>query len=159
MLSVNDEAPDFTATLSDGSDFRLSEYRDKKNVVLYFYPKDFSLGCTKQASLFTEEYAGLQQYNCEIFGVSYDAMDRHAEFIRAYRLPFRLISDADKAIARLYDVTRFGGYLPFVKRVSYVIDTNGTIRNVIHHEFRMENHVAEIRQTLQNIQHERIDAE
>jgi len=151
MLSINSPAPDFTAETTDGTPIRLSDFKNKKNVVLYFYPKAFSPGCTKQASQFRDAYEDLMDLNCEIIGVSYDGASRNEEFKTSTRLPYHLISDKDKSIARLFEVTRFGGYLPFVKRVTFIIDTDGIIRNIIHHEFNIDNHVQQVRATLHQL--------
>jgi len=151
MLSVNEPAPDFLAEITDGTSFRLSDLKNRKNIVLFFYPKAFSSGCTKQACLFRDVYDELSNLNCEIIGVSYDAANRNRDFKTAYRLPYHLISDNDKSIARLFGVTRFGGFLPFVKRVTFVIDTGGIIRNVIHHEFNIDKHFEQAHLTLQKI--------
>lgn len=151
MLSINEPVPDFLAETADGSSFRLSDFKNKKNVVLFFYPKAFSSGCTKQACQFRDVYDELSNLNCEIIGVSYDAANRNRDFKTAHRLPYHLISNNDKSIARLFGVTRFGGFLPFVKRVTFVIDTGGIIRNVIHHEFNINKHIEQARLTLQNI--------
>lgn len=151
MLAIDDLAPDFRAETSDGTTFRLSDYKNKNNIVLFFYTKDFSPICTKQACQFRDEYEYIKGLNCEIIGVSYDSIDRHREFKKANRLPYHLVSDQAKNIARKYEVTRFGGYLPFVKRVTYVIDKSGMIRNAIHHEFNIVRHVQAVRNTLREI--------
>ncbi len=151
MLSINKPAPDFTAETTDGTSIRLSDFKNKKNVVLFFYPKAFSPGCTKEACQFRDAYEDLLNLNCEIIGVSYDGASRNEDFKASNRLPYYLISDKDKSIARMFEVTRFGGYLPFVKRVTFVIDTEGIICNIIHHEFNIDNHVYHVRATLNKI--------
>jgi thioredoxin-dependent peroxiredoxin len=151
MLQINDVAPDFQAETADGTTIKLSDYRNKKNVILYFYPKDFSLRCTQQACQFRDEFETLQKFDCEMIGISFDTPDSHSNFKKQNRLQYQLISDPDKSIARLFGVLRFGGYVPFVKRVTFVIDKSGIIKNVIHHEFIIANHVQEVRKTLERI--------
>lgn len=148
MLQINDTVPDFRAETSDGATIQLSDYREKKNVILFFYPKAFSPACTKQACQFRDDYETLQSNECEIIGISFDNPDKHTQFKDANRLPYHLISDTDKSIARAYGVMRLGGFLPFVKRATFVIDKFGVIRNVIHHEYNITNHIKEVRTTL-----------
>jgi thioredoxin-dependent peroxiredoxin len=155
MLKLRTEAPDFSAQTSDGVLFTLSRYRNEKHVVLFFYPKDFSPPCTRQACQFRDNYEVLRSFNCLLIGISYDPPEKHAIFIRTHGLPYPLISDIDKSIARLYDVMRLGGYLPFIKRVTYVIDMNGIIRNVIHREYNILNHIELVKQTLRDLEAER----
>jgi thioredoxin-dependent peroxiredoxin len=154
MVPTHTVAPDFKVVTSDGKRITLSEFRGKKNVVLFFYPKDFSPTCTKQACLFRDSYEELREFNCELIGVSYDTSEEHAQFKEAYRLPFHLVSDTDKSLARLYGVARFGGFMSFIKRVTFVIDTEGIIRDVIHHEFIIGNHIQAVRETLRKMQRE-----
>ena len=155
MLQLNTEAPDFTAKTSDNSLFTLSAYRNDNHVALFFYPKDFSPSCTRQVCQFRDSYDTLRTYNCQLVGISYDAPEKHAAFIRTYNLPYRLISDIDKSIAGLYEVMRFGGFLSFIKRVTYVIDMKGIIRNVIHREYNVTPHVELVMETIRNLEAER----
>jgi thioredoxin-dependent peroxiredoxin len=151
MLSINDAAPDFEAITCDGARIKLSEFRNKKNIVLFFYLKNFSPSCTTQVRQFRDEYSQLQNLDCEIIGISYDDSGSQSKFKSLNKLPYHLISDRNKTLAHKYDVTRFGGFLPFVKRVTYVIDKSGAIRNVIHREFNVSNHLVEVRKTLHTI--------
>lgn len=151
MLTINDKAPDFSAETADRGKITLSEFKNKKNVVLFFYPKAFSSVCSNQACRFRDAYEELTGYDCEIIGVSFDSIDTQNEFKTTHRLPYHIISDSDKAIAEAYEVMRFGGYLPFVKRITFVIDKNGIIRNVIHHEFNISRHTLEVKKTLDAI--------
>jgi thioredoxin-dependent peroxiredoxin len=148
MLTINDTAPDFSAETVDGEIITLSEFKNKKNVILFFYSKAFSLVCSNQVCRFRDAYEELIGYSCEIIGVSFDSIDTQSEFKTTLRLPFHIISDSDKKIAGAYEVMRFGGYLPFVKRVTFVIDKDGIIRNIIHHEFNISRHTIEAKKTL-----------
>jgi peroxiredoxin Q/BCP len=140
---VGTPAPQFEGTLSSGNSFSLKDFKGEKSVVLYFYPKDFTSGCTQQACSLRDNYADISALGAAIFGVSSDDDSSHTRFSSAYNLPFPLISDPSKRIASLYGVTRWGGLLPS-RRVTFVIDREGIIRSVIHHELRIGKHVEEI---------------
>src|SRR5512135_2710696 len=126
MLSVGSQAPDFTAPLDDGSQFHLADYRGTKNVVLYFYPADFTPGCTREACAFRDNYDKISTYDAIIVGVSSDDEARHTGFREKHNLQFPLIADPGREVAQRYDAK---GILPFVKpRVTYVIDKQGIVR-------------------------------
>ncbi len=149
MLAVGSIAPDFDATLDDGSTFRLSEQRGQKNVVLYFYPKDFSAGCTRQACSFRDSYASLRELDAIIVGVSQDTPASHELFKREHRLEYPLISDADGRLADLYDVRSI---LPLIRpRITYVIDKQGVIERAMRHDLLIGKHLAEVREALESI--------
>jgi peroxiredoxin Q/BCP len=149
VLAIGTPAPDFTARLDDGSEFRLSVQRGGKNVVLYFYPKDFSQGCTKQACSFRDSYAALQAYDALIVGVSRDSESSHASFKREHGLSFPLISDADGRLSELYDVK---SVLPLVRpRVTYVIDKQGVIRSAFRHDLAIGRHLSDTLAALEDL--------
>jgi peroxiredoxin Q/BCP len=145
--SVGDRAPDFKATLSTGEQIMLEDYRGKQRVVLYFYPRDFTAGCTKQACSFRDSYDEFEGLNAVVIGISADSPSSHDRFVETYRLPFPLISDAERTIARLYGVTRPLPFLP-TKRVTFVIDMEGVIRSVIRNPLAMRKHMEESLQVL-----------
>ena len=151
LLSIGMRAPDFASTLSDGRPFKLSDYRGKSPVVLFFYPADFSSGCTEQACAFRDIYSEMRQTGAVLFGISRDGDSTHARFSETYMLPYSLISDGNGAIGKAYGVERFGGWMPLSKRVTYVIDTEGIIRAAIHHEILMHRHVEDVREALNAI--------
>lgn len=124
-LSVGTDAPAFTAKDSDGKTVSLSDFAGK-TVVLYFYPKDDTPGCTKQAQSFRDNYTEYQGKDMVVLGVSTDDEASHKLFKEKYGLPFQLLVDTDKTITKAYDVDG-GGY---AKRVTYVIDGNGKITHV-----------------------------
>ena len=141
MLQLGTPAPDFTARLDDGSEFRLAALRGEKNVVLYFYPKDFSQGCTRQACSFRDSYAAVQAYDAVIVGVSRDSEASHASFKREHGLSFSLISDGDGGLSELYEVK---SVLPPVRpRVTYVIDKQGVIRSAFRHDVAIGRHLSD----------------
>ncbi len=124
-LTVGMDAPAFTAKDTNGNTVSLSDFAGK-TVVLYFYPKDDTPGCTKQAQSFRDTYAEYQGKEMVVLGVSMDDEASHIKFTEKYGLPFQLLADTDGAITKAYDVEG-GGY---AKRVTYVIDSNGKITHV-----------------------------
>lgn len=142
MLAVGTPAPDFTATLDDSSTFHLADYRGEKNVVLYFYPRDFTRGCTKEACSLRDNYAGIEGRGAIIVGVSSDGVDAHLSFRDHYRLPFPLIADPERKIIALYDARGIVKWL--TARVTYVIDKEGVIRAAFHHELLIGRHTTKI---------------
>lgn len=142
-LKVGDEAPDFEATASDGRKIHLRDYRGKKNVVLYFYPKDFTKVCTAEACGFRDLTSdGAVGDKAEVIGVSGDGVDSHEQFVAKHRLNFPLISDKDRSISRKYEVTgMLVDLLKISKRITYVIDRQGKIVAVIDGFFTADAHV------------------
>ncbi|NES74237.1 MAG: peroxiredoxin [Okeania sp. SIO2D1] len=124
-LSVGTKAPEFTVKDTNGSTVSLSDFAGK-TVVLYFYPKDDTPGCTKEAQSFRDNYAEYQGKDMVVLGVSMDDEASHKAFTEKYGLPFQLLADVDGAITKAYDVEG-GGYS---KRVTYIIDSTGSISHV-----------------------------
>lgn len=124
-LKVGMDAPAFTAKDSDGNTVSLSDFAGK-TVVLYFYPKDDTPGCTKQAQSFRDNYTEYQGKEMVVLGVSTDDEASHKLFKEKYGLPFQLLADSDGTITKAYDVDG-GGY---AKRVTYIIDASGKITHV-----------------------------
>lgn len=153
LLPVGSVAPDFSATLGTGESFSLRDYSGKKNVVLFFYPKDFTSGCTAQVCSFRDNYDELLQNEAMVVGVSYDSEATHRAFIEKHRLPFPLISDKGKSISRMYGTAdRLGGLISGAKRVTYVIDKEGIIRRVLHHEILIQKHIEGVLESLGEIE-------
>ena len=145
-LKVGDPAPDFTLPDRNGRQIRLSDYRGKKPVVLYFYPKDDTPGCTKEACTFRDQYEDFKDAGAEVIGVSSDSGESHARFADKYRLPFVLLSDRDGSVRRQYGVKATLGILP--GRVTFVIDEDGVVRHVFNSQLQATQHVAEARTAL-----------
>ena len=124
-LSVGTDAPQFTAKDTNGNTVSLSQFAGK-TVILYFYPKDDTPGCTRQAQSFKAAYDEYTAKDIVVLGVSRDDEESHQKFTEKYGLPFQLLADVDGAITQAYDVDG-GGY---AKRVTYVIDSNGKISHV-----------------------------
>ncbi len=122
-LKVGDPAPNFTAAASDGSQVELKSVIGKAPIVLYFYPMDDTPGCTKEACSLRDHFAAFRKLDATVYGISYDSIDSHKKFIAKYNLPFVLLSDKDRAIAKLY-----GAYgMLFAKRMTFVVDKSGKI--------------------------------
>lgn len=150
--SVGDMAPDFEAANGEGELVRLSDYHGKKDVVLYFYPKDNTPGCTAEACAFRDRYELITGLGAEVIGISSDSSASHKAFAEQYALPFPLVSDQGGAIRKRFNVPPSLGILP--GRVTYVIDKQGVIRHIFTSQLNMEQHVAEALKTLDALQTE-----
>ena len=130
MLEVGIKAPDFSLPDQNGKIHRLSEYRSQK-VILYFYPKDMTGGCTSQACNFRDRYPQFQEKGAVVLGVSKDSVASHKRFEEKYGLPFTLLSDEEKTVIQAYDVWKekknYGKVSMGVVRTTYLIDENGVI--------------------------------
>lgn len=145
-LNTGDKAPLFEGKDQDGKVVKLSDYKGKK-VVLYFYPKDDTPGCTAQACNLRDNYDALLKANYVVLGVSSDDEKSHQKFIKKYNLPFTLIADPDKIINEQYGVwqekTNFGKTYMGTVRTTFVIDENGVIEEIIS-KVTTENHTEQI---------------
>lgn len=132
-LAIGDQAPDFETLTDGGETVKLSDYRGRK-VVLYFYPKDDTPGCTKQACGFRDRYTEIEERDAVVLGVSPDAQSSHQKFKTKYDLPFTLLVDQDHAIAELYGVwgekSMYGKTYMGILRSHFVIDAEGKIVDV-----------------------------
>jgi peroxiredoxin Q/BCP len=127
-VKTGDQAPDFEGPTSDGSRLGLKDFAGKKNVVLYFYPKDDTPGCTREACSFRDNLQSIRGMGAEIVGVSLDSIQSHDRFAKKYTLPFPLISDKDKRIATAYGVLKDLGLS--TNRVTFIIDKNGKVAKI-----------------------------
>jgi peroxiredoxin Q/BCP len=151
-VKVGDKAPDFTLPSQMGDNVTLSEFFGKKNVVLYFYPKDESRGCTKEACSFRDSYDVLTSLGAEVLGVSSQSIESHKSFVTHYGLPFILLSDVDHEVRRLYGVPSTLGIIQ--GRVTYIIDKRGIVRHVFSSQVHPELHVEEAIKVLKEIDKE-----
>lgn len=122
-LKVGDPAPNFTALATMGSSVELKKIIGQAPIVLYFYPKDDTPGCTKEACSLRDNFAAFRKLNAAVYGISYDTIESHQKFIAKFNLPFPLISDHDHVIAKLYGADG----LLFAKRMTFVVDKTGRI--------------------------------
>jgi thioredoxin-dependent peroxiredoxin len=151
-VKVGDKAPDFTLHSQMGDNVALSEFFDKKNIVLYFYPKDETAGCTKEACTFRDNYEELTKLGAEVLGVSGQSVESHQSFATHYGLPFILLSDQDNKVRELYGVPSTMGIIP--GRVTYIIDKKGIVRHIFNSQTQAPRHVEEAKKTLMEIEKE-----
>ena len=145
-LKVGDPAPDFTALSSADAPVHLKDEIGKAPIVLYFYPKDDTPGCTAEACGLRDNFTAFRKLNAIVYGVSYDSVESHQKFIEKYKLPFRLISDKDKGIAKAYGADG----LLYAKRMTFVIDKTGKIA-WINPAVDPTTHSAELEKVLQRL--------
>lgn len=134
MLEVGTKAPDFTLNNKEGNPVSLSDFLGKK-VVLYFYPKDNTPGCTRQACAFAGAYEGFRQKNVEVIGISRDSVASHVRFAEKYSLPFILLSDPDRVAIEAFGVWQekklYGKVSMGVVRTTFIIDEEGRITAIM----------------------------
>jgi peroxiredoxin Q/BCP len=148
-VEVGDKAPDFTLRAQDGADISLKDFLGKKNVVLYFYPKDDSVVCTKEACSFRDSYKAFTDAGAEVLGVSSDKEKSHSKFADKHHLPFKLLSDSDGSVRKLYGVPKTLKMVP--GRVTYVIDKSGIVRLTFNSQINAEKHVEEALRVLKEL--------
>lgn len=146
-LEIGDDAPIFEGVADDGSKFVLSDVVGKSNIVLYFYPKDFTAGCTKEACSFRDIWDRAASLGATVVGVSSDNQETHAKFKKEHSLQFTLVSDSNKSIRKLYGAT--GTLIP--PRVTFIIDKSGKIRNIFNSQINISKHIEESLNTLEEI--------
>lgn len=146
-LKIGDEAPDFTLTTEDeNTEITLKKLRGKK-IILYFYPKDDTPGCTKESCDFRDNFAAFKQLGAEIFGISKDGIKSHNKFKEKYSLPFSLLVDANADVCEAYGVINkkslFGKTFLGIQRSTFLIDEDGVIRGVWR-KVKVPGHVEEV---------------
>ena len=150
MLNINDRAPDFTLKDKNGVDVALSDFRGKR-VVLYFYPKDNTPGCTRQACAFAGLYNEFEKRGVEVIGISRDGIQSHIRFAEKYNLPFVLLSDPELEAIKAYGVwqeKKLYGKVSFgVVRTTFIIDENGNIEKIMP-KVKPDTNAAEILSSL-----------
>ena len=150
MLGVGEKIPDFEATTTQGDRIKYSDFVGKRNLVLFFYPKDDSPGCTREACYFRDTKDEFEKRNAVILGVSLDTETSHQKFQEKHNLNFLLISDKKKELSQMFGVLRLGGLL-LLKRVTFIIDKDNIIRKVIHSETDMHTHIDTALKTLDSL--------
>ena len=142
-IKIGEQAPDFVLKNQDGQDISLSDFRGK-NIMLYFYPKDLTPGCTTQACDFRDRYENFKDLNTVILGVSPDPIERHQKFIEKHSLPFHLLADEDHQIAQIYGVWQlkkmFGREFYGIVRSTFIIDREGNLQKEFRN-VRVKGHV------------------
>ena len=151
MLKVGDKAPDFTLKSDSGKKVFLSQFIGKKEVVLYFYPKDNTPGCTKEACSFRDSLSAFSNKNTEVLGVSPDSVKSHQNFIQKQNLNFTLLSDPDHEVAEAYgawgEKSLYGKKYMGILRTTFIIGKDGKIKRVFE-KVKPEGHAEEILNTL-----------
>ena len=151
-IKEGNKAPDFTAIDQDGEKVKLSSFRGEKNVVLYFYPKDMTPGCTTQACDFRDQHKKFK--NTVILGVSIDSTERHQKFIAKYDLPFTLIADIDKKVVQKYGIWQekklYGKTFMGIVRTTFIIDKTSTIQKIFP-KVKVRTHIEDVLSALKEI--------
>jgi thioredoxin-dependent peroxiredoxin len=151
-IQVGEKAPDFTLPAQNGAQVRLRDRLGERVVVLYFYPKDETSGCTAEACAFRDSYEVFAEAGAEVIGVSSDSVDKHAAFAEHHKLPFTLVSDDKGQIRKSYGVPSLLGVVP--GRVTYVIDRTGTVRHVFNSMTNIGRHVNDALDVVKKLQAE-----
>ena len=151
-VQVGDKAPDFTVPSQSGEQVRLQDRLGERVVVLYFYPRDNTSGCTAEACAFRDSHEVFTEAGAEVIGVSSDSAERHAAFAGQHNLPFTLLSDQGGRVRRQYGVPAVLGLLP--GRVTYVIDRQGTVRHVFNSMININQHVGDALEVVRQLQAE-----
>jgi peroxiredoxin Q/BCP len=146
-LKVGDKAPSFESVSDDDAKFSLGDYLGKTNIVLYFYPKDMTPGCTAEACGFRDRWDRIVSLGATVFGISAQSTQSHREFKKEHHLPFMLLSDPQNEIRKLYGAT--GLLVP--PRVTFVIDKQGVIRFIFNSQLNITKHVSDALQTLETL--------
>ena len=148
-LGPGDPAPDFTLNDQDGKPVRLADFKGHKSVVVYFYPKDDTPGCTKESCSFRDHFAAFTDAGAEVIGISSDSEASHRRFKDKYKLPFTLLADVGGKVRAQFKVPRSAGILP--GRVTYVIDKQGIIRHAFSSQLDVTRHVEEAEGVLRKL--------
>jgi len=143
-LLEGEVAPAFTLTSNDGRTISLADYKGKKNVILYFYPKDDTPGCTKQACTFRDDINAFKTADTEILGVSTDTVKSHQKFVDKFQLNFPLLSDDKKEVTKSYGALGFTGS---AKRMTFLIDKNGILKKIVA-KVKVDGHSKELQEEL-----------
>lgn len=149
-VKEGDRVPDFSLPSQSGEMVNIQDFVGKKAVVLYFYPKDDTPGCTAESCAFRDSYEVFQQAGAEVIGISGDSADSHHKFAAKHQLPFTLLSDAGNQVRKLFGVPSTLGLLP--GRVTYIIDQQGIVRKIFNSQFNFKGHIEAALKTLQEIQ-------
>jgi peroxiredoxin Q/BCP len=148
-IKIGDAAPDFSLPDKSGSTINLKDFHGQKSVVLYFYPKDDTPGCTIESCAFRDQYEVFKAAGAEVIGVSGDSPESHQKFANKYNLPFILLSDKGDQVRKQYGATTAFGFIP--GRITYVIDQAGVVQYVFDSMFNFKGHVEEALKTLEKI--------
>lgn len=144
-VKIGDRAPNFTLQSSTGENISLSQFLGKKNVVLFFYPRNEGPTCCKEAEAFRDDYEAFKETNAEVIGISAQSVDSHKSFANHHNLPYILLSDADNKVRKLYGVS---STLGVPGRVTFVMDEEGIVKHVFVSQLHFNKHSKEALQAL-----------
>jgi peroxiredoxin Q/BCP len=140
MIQISDKCPDFQLPDATGKMIQISELIGKKKLVIYFYPKDDTPGCTKEACSFRDSYEDFKNFDCEVIGISSEDEQKHAAFASRHKLPFILLSDKDKVARKLFGVPgNLFGLIP--GRVTYIIGLDGIVKGIYNSQTNPLGHI------------------
>ena len=140
MIQIGDKCPDFQLQDATGKMIKISEFISKKKLVIYFYPKDDTPGCTKEACSFRDSYEDFKEFDCEVIGISSDDEQKHAAFASRHKLPFILLSDKDKVARKIFGVPgNLFGLIP--GRVTYIIGIDGIVKGIYNSQTNPLGHI------------------
>lgn len=149
-ISIGSKLPEFSLPDQDGIPLNIKELMGKNNLVIYFYPKDETPGCTKEACMFRDSYEVFKEFNAEVIGISADDQSSHKSFAENHRLPFILLSDENNEVRKLFGVpSDLLGLIP--GRVTYIIDKEGVVRHVFKSQMNAARHVDEALEILKKL--------
>ena len=148
-IAVGDKAPNFTLPSQSGTNITLSQFLGKSPVVVYFYPKDDTPGCTMEACQFRDEYQAFQDAGAAVIGISSDSVSSHQQFADKHNLPFVLLSDVKNEARNAFGVPNTLWVMP--GRVTYIIDKEGVVQNIFNNMLDAKAHVAEALKTVENL--------
>lgn len=146
-IRVGDPLPAFGGPLPEGGAWRSEDHAGRPRVV-FFYPRDFTGGCTREVCAFRDAYEEIRALGAEVVGVSRDSVESHGRFREAHRLPFPLLADVDGRLGRLFGTERLWGLLPIHQRKTFVAGADGVVRGVFRHELRFGRHAEDALQLL-----------
>ncbi|RFC55755.1 peroxiredoxin [Brumimicrobium aurantiacum] len=141
-IEVGDQCPLFSLKDQEGKAFNIEEVLGKENIIIYFYPKDDTPGCTKQACSFRDAFEDFTKADAKVIGISSDNEESHKKFAQKHQLPFTLLADTQKSVRKAFGVpTNLLGLIP--GRVTYVVDKKGIVQGVFNSQMKVEQHVDE----------------
>ena len=139
-IQIGDKCPNFSLPNQTGEKITISDYLGKQKLVLFFYPKDDTPGCTKEACEFRDRYSEFLELGCVVFGISSDSESSHIGFIQKHSLPYSLLADKDKTVRKLFGVPgNLFGLIP--GRVTYIIDENGIVIGIFNSQLDPIGHI------------------
>lgn len=151
-ISIGDTCPSFSLQNQDGQSINIKEYIGTKNIIIYFYPKDNTAGCTKEACSFRDAMQDLNNLDCEVFGISADSVESHKQFANQFRLTFNLLSDVGNSVRKSFKVpANLFGLIP--GRVTYIVNKEGKVIHIINSQTNPDKHIKETIEVVKRLSH------